>query len=172
MLNIFDIDSINNFEILNWNSFSDHAALHFTFLKKVENSIRTQNENITFQEKLIFNEELIPEYKNLLQQHLNILESNHNQTINIQQRVETLTNFVHDNAKNVFSVKTNINPKNKKRKLFNNHPRWFNENCYKAKQDFKNSRNIFLKNKSVENRMAFVKTRTKYNKIRQKAKYN
>ena len=34
LLNIFDIDSINNFEILNWNSFSDHAALHFTFLKK------------------------------------------------------------------------------------------------------------------------------------------
>ena len=29
---ILYIDSINNFEILNWNEFSDHAPIYFTFM--------------------------------------------------------------------------------------------------------------------------------------------
>ena len=41
LIDIFDIDSINNFEILNWNTFSDHAALQFSFLRKPD--IRDKN---------------------------------------------------------------------------------------------------------------------------------
>ena len=34
LTNIFDIDSLKNFKVLDWNNFSDHAALHFSFIKK------------------------------------------------------------------------------------------------------------------------------------------
>ena len=64
------------------------------------------------------------------------------------------------------------NSKNTSGKTFNDRPKWFNENCYNAMKDFKNSRYIFNINKTAEIRTAFVKMRTKYNRIRQKAKYN
>ena len=35
----------------------------------------------------------------------------------------------------------------------NNKTKWFEENCFKAKQDFKTVRNVFLRNKTDENRI-------------------
>ena len=49
-------------------------------------------------------------------------------------------------------------------------PKWFDEECYRKKQDFKKARNKFVKNKIEENRTAFTKSRTIYNRVRQRAK--
>ena len=57
-------------------------------------------------------------------------------------------------------------------KTFNDRPKWFNEKCYNAKKDFTNARNIFARHKTLENRTTFVNMRTKYNRIRQRAKYD
>ena len=35
LLNINDINTLQNFEILNWTHFSDHAAFFFSFKKKM-----------------------------------------------------------------------------------------------------------------------------------------
>ena len=48
--------------------------------------------------------------------------------------------------------------------------RWFNLDCYRAKQDFKFARNAFIRNKTDANRNVFTKFRTKYNSLKYKAK--
>ena len=49
---------------------------------------------------------------------------------------------------------------------------WFNDDCKKAKVDFSRKRNIYSKDINDINRQQFVKSRTKYNRIKYKAKRN
>ena len=73
-----------------------------------------------------------------------------------------------DQSKQVFNKTINARSNNK-----NNHtnsPKWFNQECHQRKQDFRNARNRFNKSKSDQNRIAFTKSRTKYNRTRYKAK--
>ena len=42
LLNKNEIVSLHNFKILEWNSFSDHAAVYFCFIKKCTNQANTQ----------------------------------------------------------------------------------------------------------------------------------
>ena len=61
LLNIFDIGSVYDFKILNWSAFSDHAALHCSFLRKpnIINIGQAQTENNHyFQQKIVFNEDI------------------------------------------------------------------------------------------------------------------
>ena len=73
-----------------------------------------------------------------------------------------------DQSKQVFNKTINARSNNK-----NNHtnsPKWFNQECHQRKQEFRNARNRFNKSNSDQNRIAFTKSRTKYNRTRYKAK--
>ena len=59
LLNINDIMSIHNFIILDWNNFSDHAPVYFSFEKHSPRKTDTQD-NCTYEQKIVFNEEKIP----------------------------------------------------------------------------------------------------------------
>lgn len=48
---------------------------------------------------------------------------------------------------------------------------WFDESCFNAKRSFKLYRNIYNRDKNIENRSNFVSTRTRYNKIKKKSKH-
>ena len=48
--------------------------------------------------------------------------------------------------------------------------KWFNKDCSEARNEFKQARNTFLRNKNLRNRHRFVAARTKYNRIKSKAK--
>ena len=153
---------------MNWNAFSDHAALQFSFLRKSDNINKGPTENKTiFHQKIVFNESMVPNYKELLQQNIHTFDLNYNSTSSVSNKIEILTNYLHENALKIFGKNAPNNSKNTSGNMFNDRPKWFDENCYKAKKDFKNSRNIFNKNKTAENRTSFVKMRTKYNRIRQ-----
>lgn len=67
-------------------------------------------------------------------------------------------------------VKISLLERKKPKSSQTSKPKWFDKNCHEAKQEFKTARNIFARNKTNENRLSFVRTRTKYNRIRQKAK--
>ena len=160
---------------MNWNAFSDHAALHFSFLRKPNiiniGQAQTENNN-SFQQKIAFNEDMVPNYKELLQQNIHTFDLNYNSCTNISNKVEFLTKFLHENALKVFGVNVSDKSKNIDSNTFSKSPKWFDESCHNAKRDFKNARNVFIRNKTVENRGVFVKMRTKYNNTRRKAKYN
>ena len=174
LLNIFDLDSIHDFNILNWTTFSDHAGLHFTFLGKDLNNDPENDciETDLFYQRLVFNEDMVPNYRQKLEQNLQTFDINFCASTNISNKVDLLTNFLHENAMVAFGKTIPKHYKSKNCKNNTKTPKWFTDNCYNAKRDFINARNIFNKNKSTENRSNVVKMRTKYNRIRQKAKYN
>ena len=169
LLNINDINAIQNFEILNWTHFSDHAALLFSLKRKhIEYSKMKQPNQLTFETKIVFDEQKIEEFKEHLSKHLHQLNVDNSQNTNIITHIENLTSFLVENSKEVFGQKIPIN-QNKLNK-HSNTPKWFDENCYKSKHEFKKARNKFVRNKTDENRTAFTKSRTIYNRVRQRAK--
>ena len=125
-----------------------------------------------FYQRLVFNEDMVPNYRQKLEQNLQTFDINFCASTNISNKVDLLTNFLHENAMVAFGKTIPKHHKSKNCKNNTKTPKWFTDNCYNAKRDFNDARNIFNKNKSTENRSNFVKMRTTYNRIRQKAKYN
>ena len=174
LLNIFDLDSIHDFKNLNWTTFSDHAGLHFTFLGKDLNN-DPENDRIEtdlFYQRLVFNEDMVPNFRQKLEQNLQTFDTNFCASTNISNKVDLLTNFLHENVMVAFGKTIPKHYKSKNCKNNTKTQKWFNDNCFNANRDFINARNIFNENKSTENRSNFVRKCTKYNRKRQKAKCN
>ena len=83
--------------------------------------------------------------------------------------IKDFTTFMYDNGEQAFGVTKQYHV-NTKENL--KHSEWFYDNCQKVRQDFKTARNIFSRDRNEENRKIFVKTRTKYNRIKRPAKIN
>lgn len=169
LLNKNDIISLHDFKISEWSHFSDHATVYFTFnMKNIHNDDSTSN--YISEQKLIFNEEKVPEFKELLKNTIHSINNENTSYKSTVLQVETLTNFLHEKANIIFgkTIKINTNKSGKNSKT--QKPKWFDELCFSAKQEFKTSRNIFLQNKNDENRTTFTRARTKYNRARKKAK--
>lgn len=122
------------------------------------------------QQKLVFTNDKVPEFQNNLRQNIQSFDSNYNTITSISDKVNTLTIFLQKNAHKVFD--TNITSHRTKQDRLTCKPKWFNEKCYTAKQEFRIARKRTNRNKNEENRLAFVKSRTKYNRIRPKEKYH
>ena len=84
---------------------------------------------------------------------------------NTNKQAEALTNFLHEHALQIFGEKIPI-----KTNCASSSPKWFDANCYRAKRDFKLARNTYNRNRTDTNRIDFVKKRTKYNRVRKRAK--
>ena len=82
--------------------------------------------------------------------------------------VESLTNYIYDTTFQVFG--TTINRRQNNNTSFFK-KKWFNADCLLSKREFKHARNVYLKNKNITNRQNFVSARTKYNRIKCKAKH-
>ena len=54
LVNLFDFDSLQTFEILDWNNFSDHAALYFSFMTKCGTNTYDNIESQTKLESKLF----------------------------------------------------------------------------------------------------------------------
>ena len=65
LLNKNDIISLHDFKILKWSPVSDHAAVYFTFNMQCINDENSKSNRLSDQ-RLIFNEEKVPEFKELL----------------------------------------------------------------------------------------------------------
>lgn len=166
LVHVNDYKSIINFNVLNWNEFSDHAALYFSLQRKP--NIKENYRNLPlYEEKIIFDSEKSEEYKTLLRNNVASLNILYDQNISCPEQVDALTNFLHENAKHIFSKETRIY-QNNNRSNNNAKPKWFNNECYRAKYEFTKARNIFNKNKSADNRNSFIRKRTRYNNIKKK----
>ena len=74
-----------------------------------------------------------------------------------------LTHFIVDSAKSV------INKTFKKQSIVNYKPKWFNDNCKVAKDEYKLVKSRLKINYNDGNRLAFCKLRNKYNNTRKAA---
>ena len=97
----FNLDSLNNFQILDFNNFSDHAPIYFTFPRKPTVK-QTKSSTGDSKQKMVFNEEKIADFKDLLSQNLFSFNVCINSDINIDKKAEVFTNFLYDNANKIF----------------------------------------------------------------------
>ena len=70
----------------------------------------------------------------------------------------------------MYLVKKKHTARNNKADEGNKHSPWFKEGCKVAQTEFASARNTFLKHKTDENRHKGVKYRTKYNRVKTKAR--
>ncbi|MCG8044655.1 MAG: hypothetical protein N0E48_03045, partial [Candidatus Thiodiazotropha endolucinida] len=88
----------------------------------------------------------------------------------IDSAVKNFTSFMYEKGCQSFGTKCvhthDLNPEA-------NYARneWFDKQCQEAKTEFKTARNTFLRHKNDPNRLHFVKTRTKYNHVKRRAKF-
>ena len=172
LLNFADFQTISSFDVLDFNEFSDHAPINFKINVKLP---QTQPHNTTNNETFI-NRKIIWDDSKTDLFHAQLVNSHEviqrlisdTNTEPIDHVVQNFTRFLHDSAFDVFGKTTSSKSHSTKRVNKNNE--WFDENCQKAKRDFKNARNNFNRMKTDETRLSFTRARTRYNRTKQKAK--
>ena len=102
----------------------------------------------------------ITEYEDILKQNLNELDACINSESSLNTQAETLTEFLYEYAIQIFGKPIPVNRTNNKFSPKTS-PKWYNADCHRAKQEFKTARNTFNRNRTDENRVSFVRTRTK-----------
>ena len=106
----------------------------------------------------------------MLKNTIHSISNENTSNTNAVLQVETLTNFLHEKANAIFGKTFKINTYKSDKNSKNQKPKWFDEACFSAKQEFKTLRNNFSHNKTDEYRISFTRARTKYNRVRKKAK--
>ena len=165
-----DLSLIHTFQVLSFNEFSDHAPLFFSFACYKPNFDSFTNETGSKTKERIFwdatNETLFLEK---LRENYDVLLTNDNSDASLNDKATPFSSLLAETSMNVFGkfVKTRTcnSPTRKKIKSV-----WFNEECENARKDFARTRNSFLKHKNDATRQEFVRNRTKYNRIKTKAK--
>ena len=168
LLNNNDICIINEFEILPMNDFSDHCALYFC-IERIKPPFESRD-NIPADDQFIaWDDSRADIFRRLLLDDSDTLlrltdDVNNN---SIDQTVELFTTYIQQHAFNVFGKRKkpamNSSPSLKRNK-------WFNKECFDAKKEFHKTRNMFLRNKSNENKLNFLIKKREYNKIKKKRK--
>ena len=173
MTNLCDFTTLTYFEVQDFNEYSDHAPILFKLHTKQCDNTHMQQEthapNIT--RKIVWDENKVAYFKERLANEHDVIQrlTNEVPTENIDRVIHDFTRFMHDNAFEVFGKtytdKSYTAQRNKP------HNDWFDENYYQARHDFKTARNAFNRSKTEESRLEFIRKRTRFNRVRWKAKH-
>jgi len=99
LINIEHTHILNDFKVLNWNNFSDHAALYYLYLSlkfknRILDNVQDNNAKNVTETKLIFNQDLIHVYRESLNANLHKLRDLN--SMGTVDQVNLLTNFMHE----------------------------------------------------------------------------
>lgn len=170
--NPLDMQCLSNFKILEFNEFSDHAPVFFSFPPNgntLQNSIQRQKARAEL--KIMYDESKATIFRSAL---MNINEDLQRLTDCVNTRsvdsvVNSFTHLMYTTTATVYGQEIQVN-ENLRANYKQN--KWFNQQCSEAKTEFKKARNTFLRHKNTINRQTFVSARTKFNRIKRIAKRN
>ena len=95
LLNIFDIKTLKHFEILQWNNFSDHAAILFSFSKTYAYESKNKSTNEPkYEEKIVFDESRTNEFQHYLNHNIQIFDTQFDSDPHVTKQIENLTDFL------------------------------------------------------------------------------
>ena len=170
LTDLSNFDILSFFDVLNFNEFSDHSPVLFRISTEHQRNSTNDIETNNITRKIVWDKTKINEFRSkLMNSHDTFLEQNTDaQNEPVDHVVQSLTRYLHDTAFDVFgktSCNTNYAPQHKKVRN-----EWFDETCVNAQQEFKSARNIFNRSKNEETRINFTRARTRFNRIKRKAK--
>ena len=173
LFNPDDRQFINNFVILPFEEYSDHAALNIKLQTKTTVKEKACHEHCNAEIRLCWDNAKREAFRSDI---ANTVESINDLTAHLDRTADSteiniiVNNFVNElyqKALPHFGKPVNVNRNTKC--CHKNGNKWFDNDCKKASKDFKSARNTYNRNKTLENRQRFTKLRTKYNKIKRKA---
>ena len=173
LLNFLDFETLSNFEILDFNEYSDHAPITHSFYLKRRTTPDTEYHDCddnAISRKLVWDSAKVDNF------HSTLSSSNEQQMTSdadsepIDDAVKSFSQFLHDKAFDVFGKTQSHKSPNSHYKKQNKE--WFDVNCHAAKRDFKTARNAFNRDKNITSRINFTRARTKYNRVKKKALKN
>ena len=167
LLHNTDIGSLFNFEVLMPNEYSDHSPLSLSFLKQNHSNVSSDSTSAP-QNKIFWESDKEPLFRQHITESLPNLNPMHDANCTINEKVDILSSFLAENSTKVFGK--SVNTGNSRKRSKSKTSPWFDVDCRTAKKDFAKARNLYMKQKDDINRQNFVKQRTKYNRIKTKAK--
>lgn len=167
LLNFSDFDTLSHFDILDFNEHSDHAPVSFHIY--LESHIHENPLEESISRKLVWDSTKVTEFnRQLMNNYEHIQHMTYDLTNQpIDHVVKEFTQFIHDNAFDVFG--TTYRSKSCRSRPGKVNREWFDENCVSAKHEFTTARNRFNRDKNEQTRLNFIQARTSYNRVKRKA---
>ena len=170
------IDQIVNFCVCDPTEFSDHCALLFKINCHNVNEHSYENDTETYTNKLLWQNEKAEDFRQTLISNMNLYTETLSDfdTLNpidpLDAVVGSFSNLLFNDAFSHFGKKYTNNKTHNSSHTSNKSNKWYNNDCETAKQDFANATRSYKQNKSHENKLNFVRTRSKLNKAKRRAK--
>jgi hypothetical protein len=164
--NLFSI--IQDFIVHDFQTCSTHAPIEIKF--SVDKYCNEQYEHVYMSnEKLVWNDEKISDFKNELTSNIdNLVEYVNNittNTVDVNVGIDILSKSLYDIAFKVFG-------KNKSyRKSYNRKYKspWYNNSCERARREFCSANRLYYKNKTLTNRHIMINCKKRYKQEKKKA---
>ena len=151
LANQHDLKYFSTFKIEPNNEFSDHCAVHFSLRCKrpIESRDRENGQEEPF---IAWDSSRVTSFCDSMLNQCPVLDkiTRDLDSISIDESLQSFTTLLWDNAFEHFG-KTKINKNNNP-----NRKAWFTGECYQARKEFNKARNIFLRNKTNENRIVYI----------------
>jgi hypothetical protein len=172
ILDYKDFNSISKFEITSINEFSDHCGINFHIERKYTDTLAQSRDLNPASEVVIrWDESRVNEYRSILLDSSaslqRIVEEIDARTVD--QSIENFSQHLKHAALNIFGSERKTFRNETPTKTFKRN-KWFNSQCLESKLTFKKARNLFLRNKTLENKLNFLNYKREYNKIKKKTK--
>ncbi|MEW8544930.1 MAG: reverse transcriptase family protein, partial [Candidatus Thiodiazotropha sp.] len=169
---LIDFEFISYFEICDVTEFSDHAGLSFGLSCKQKSDNNTTISEQTYARKLKWNNDKMADFQNSVSDLSDLFES---LSLSIEQ--DDSENNINDTLRKFSDSLYNCSDRHFGKSIFTENcskpikeNKWFDEQCHTAKRDFNRAKRLFSHDRSQQNRVNFTKCRSKFNRIKRKAK--
>jgi hypothetical protein len=168
LLSYDDFVFVTYFKVEESNEFSDHSALTIHIERK-PTPTRPRDAESSPEQRIKWDDSRINLFRaGLLNKRIEFdTLTNTVNYQNIDNTVTLFTNLINENAMKVFGCTKNYRHNyNTGNKQANKKAKWFDQSCYNARKEFKKKRNLFMRNKTDENRKQFIDEKKKYNRLK------
>lgn len=168
LLNNNDFQFIEYFDILPPNEFSDHCAISFGIHCNRSKNVSLDSVAVT-EQFIMWDESRADAFNTRLSEEANVLEqiTENLDAESIDQSVTQFMTFMQRHAFSVFGKSRKI--PNYRSPNKNRQP-WLNAECIQARTSYNRARNLFLRNKTQENKQLFLNRKRAYIAMKRKHK--
>jgi exonuclease III len=163
---------ISNFRVHDSQTCSTHVPIEVC-IKTKYTYLNDFNLCTTKVDKLVWNSEKVPEFKDKIQTELEkfekLIDEIESKFVNVDEGVDMLSTLLYEKAFDTFGKTTTNNKKIPNRKFTS---LWYNHECENARKEFSSATRTYKNNRSPNNRKILLASRKKYRSVKRKSEAN